>query len=241
MSLKPGSGRSNGRDSVLAMVVWLTLFFVTTTTLVHGHDVEPTCGDCWCILDGDLTSCPDTHPGIVGSFSSSADRLYSSFELTNADSADFLKLQDSDGSATCFPFVSSVGEQEKYPLSSAPACVKPTSTTNTTVCAYLYEPDSACEGRKYQVVTYESSDAAVAAGAAPVPPGGVLKINPLCRFEFPFSYVQDRLVAPDQIVVPRSHTLSDTTKFLPHSVIHAILVHHSLWYLFQCSRLWSSH
>jgi hypothetical protein len=83
--------------------------------------------------------------------------------LTNSPS--FLDLQSADGS-DCYPFPDSVGVLNNAPQTELPPCVVP-SSSSTSVCGYKYNPtDTACKGREYEVLTYDSEAAAVADGAS---------------------------------------------------------------------------
>ena len=127
--------------------------------------------------------------GITDSLLPNEYQVYNSFELTTP----VLTLQAPEGSTwssstsstvTCNPFQDLFGPQ-KYPESTAPQCVQPT-TTDTMVCAFKFENNlatvssnnnnnnsttpqdddtAACLGRKYALVEYPSADAAKADGA----------------------------------------------------------------------------
>jgi hypothetical protein len=148
----------------------------------------PRCGDCWCTFHGDdeLDECPSDTTGIADSFSGALS-IYATFEQTN----DILKLKTPDGQEDCYPFANTLGPVEDYPESNLPQCDIPEST-DTTVCAYLYEEDDSltvavveeeCRGRKYQVLTYDSVEAAEAAGAAVTHKGGTFNTAALVSNE----------------------------------------------------------
>jgi hypothetical protein len=153
--------------------LWLVLPAVLVLLVSPSSvaELEPRCGDCWCIFDGELDDCPSDTTGIADSFPSQFE-LYTTFEITNAD-ADYLQLQTDDGEE-CYPFASTLGPVAGYPNSNLPQCAIPESS-DSTVCAYLFEPDTPCEGRKYEILTYESVAAAEAAGAVVTHTGGELR------------------------------------------------------------------
>ena len=140
--------------------------------LVSADQLESRCGDCWCIdeiVDG---GCPTDTTGISNSFSDDYS-IYGSFIQTNPT----IQLQSSDGNEDCFPFKDVVGgDLHNYPESNWPQCEIPSSSSDTTVCAYLYESSSTfatCqEGRNYELVTYNSVEEANAAGAVVTHKGG---------------------------------------------------------------------
>jgi hypothetical protein len=110
-----------------------------------------------------LGECPTDQTGILDTFPPDPYQLYESFQLTNSD-APYLTLQSADG-GDCYPFADTLAPMDGYPGSSLPQCVLPENTANSTVCAFLYEPDTECQNRKYQVLTYDSPEAAELAGA----------------------------------------------------------------------------
>ena len=71
-------------------------------------------------------------------------------------------MLDADGN-DCFPFKDDVGQLYNYPQSQLNQCVKPSITGG--VCAFKYTEVSVCQSRPYTLVSYESSDAAVADNA----------------------------------------------------------------------------
>ena len=151
---------------------------VLASLLPARGQLQNRCGDCWC-APGDGV-CPTDTTGIRDTFSDD-DSIWGTFQLTNTD-AEFLKLQANDGSSDCYPFAESVGPIDRYPSSNFPQCVKPT-TTDTTVCGFLFnEADETCAGRRYQVLTYDSAEAARAAGARVTHSGGKENKNPASAY-----------------------------------------------------------
>ena len=143
--------------------MWLLLLLVS----LASAELQPRCGDCWCINGDD--ACPTDTTGIADVFPAEDFQVFSTFTLTNPD-APYLKLQAADG-GECYPFADTLGPINDYPKSNLPPCVIPTST-DSTVCAYLYEEGNECQGRNYQIITYDSSAEAEAAGAVVTHSGG---------------------------------------------------------------------
>lgn len=127
----------------------------------------PRCGDCWCITDAsDGNTCPTDTTGISDTFSQT-DEMYSTFEITNDPV--FLKLQSASGGA-CYPFAETMGSIDDYPESNAEQCVFP-EEEDEMVCAYVYDPSATCEGRKYKIQNFPSTNDAMMSNAAPLHQG----------------------------------------------------------------------
>jgi hypothetical protein len=139
-------------------------------TIIDGQDLQDRCGDCWCIAGTDGT-CPTDTTGISDPIPENYE-AYLTFVLSNPD-ADFLTLQTADGISPCYPFADTLGAPiDGYPLSNEPQCNIPIST-DTTVCAYVYDPAStSCEGRSYEIMTYSDEAEAAASGAVVIHQGG---------------------------------------------------------------------
>lgn len=146
----------------------LTLLLVVSSTTTDA-ELQPRCGDCWCIYNGESDQCPTDQTGIADIFPAETFQIYQTFNLVNAD-ASYLKLQTADGEE-CYPFADTLGPLANYPKSNLPLCAMPEST-NETVCAFLYEEGMACQGRNYQVLTYDSAAEAEATGAVVTHQGG---------------------------------------------------------------------
>ena len=136
---------------------------VVVPTVTVLATLQPRCGDCWCIYDGELSECPTEQSGIADTFPASQFQIYESFQLTNPE-APYLRLLTADGEE-CYPFADTLGPLENYPKSNLPQCAYPEST-NETVCAFLFEAGGTeCQSRKYQLVTYDTAAQAEAEGA----------------------------------------------------------------------------
>mmetsp|Transcript_7875 Transcript_7875/g.16230 ORF Transcript_7875/g.16230 Transcript_7875/m.16230 type:complete len:361 (-) Transcript_7875:1366-2448(-) len=146
------------------------LFAVSSSPASAGDFVgTPRCGDCWCIKSDPDGTCPTDTTGITDSFTET-DKLYSTFELTN--SPPFLTLRSESG-GPCFPFSDTFGGEAiaNYPESGDPQCFAPDDGTST-VCGYVYDPSSTtCEGRKYIIQNFDSTNDAMMANAAIVHEG----------------------------------------------------------------------
>jgi len=142
---------------------------------VLADSLQPRCGDCWCIVDQsedgtEVGQCPTDQEGILDTFPSNIYQVYETFQLTNPD-ATYLTLQSEDG-GYCYPFADTLEPIEGYPGSFLPQCVLPvtinsteTAEGSTAVCAFLYEPETECQNRKYQILNYDSAESAEKAGA----------------------------------------------------------------------------
>lgn len=139
--------------------------------------LKPRCGDCWCIFDGESDECPSNQTGIADTFPAAEYQIYETFTLTNP-AASYLQLRTADR-GECYPFADTLGPLEGYPKSNLPMCAIPESTSDT-VCAYLYEEETGCANRNYQVLTYDSAAEAEAAGAAVTHMGGASPIASMC-------------------------------------------------------------
>jgi len=152
---------------IISRFAALLLPLLVSVSPVSGAEFtgNPRCGDCWCITDpADGNTCPTNTVGITDSFSTT-DLLYSTFELAN--DPDFLKLQSASG-GTCFPFSDTFGgvALSNYPESDAEQCVSP-DEGEETVCAYVYDAESTtCEGRKYRIQNFPSTEDAMMSNAA---------------------------------------------------------------------------
>lgn len=144
------------------MVLVLVL---TTVTLCCGEFQKPRCGDCWCIWYGEEDTCPDS-TGISDTFPESY-AVYDTLELMNP-TASYLQLRTADGEE-CYPFANTLGQVEGYAKSTLPQCAIPgvndTSTPDAAVCAYKFEQGVECSGRNYEILNYESTQAAEEDGA----------------------------------------------------------------------------
>jgi hypothetical protein len=123
------------------------------------------CGDCWCVPEGGTIdwTCPEFPDGIWQSFPDDWGRQLSTFTLTS----DPLILQTAAGAKDCYPFFDAVGPQT-YPGSTSPQCQRPlfsSDDSSAVICAFKYAEDQACSGREYDMSTYATAEAAVAAGA----------------------------------------------------------------------------
>jgi hypothetical protein len=120
------------------------------------------CGDCWCVPEGGTIdgTCPEYPDGIWQSFPNEWGRQLSTFTLTS----DPLILHAATGETDCYPFFEAIGPQG-YPGSTSPQCQRPSDDSGTAVCAFKYAEDQACRGREYDMSTYATAEAAVAAGA----------------------------------------------------------------------------
>jgi hypothetical protein len=134
-------------------------------TLVHTQP-QDRCGDCWCIFTGELDACPTDPVGIADSYDSSY-QVYETFQLTNTP--DFLKLQGPSNGEPCYPFKDTLGPRDRYAESNLPQCV---IQETGGVCAYKYQENQLCNERDYEIITYDSSEAAEADGAAITHSGG---------------------------------------------------------------------
>lgn len=130
--------------------------------------LKPRCGDCWCIPYGEFNECPNS-TGISDTFPESFS-VYDTFELVNAN-ASYLQLRTPEGNE-CYPFADTLGELNGYPKSSLPQCAIPEQTFDT-VCAYKFENGVECSGRKYEILTYDSAQAAQEDGAVVTHTGGM--------------------------------------------------------------------
>jgi hypothetical protein len=140
----------------------MKILFISLLTTVAAFD--PRCGDCWCVPSDFATdnTCP-AFVGVYQEFPDSYPTLYESFQLT----AGAMTLP-----TDCFPFADSVGPIANYAESNNPRCTL-NNYNESTVCAYLYdETESTCQGRSYQLVTYDTKADAEAAGAAMVHSSG---------------------------------------------------------------------
>lgn len=150
-------------------VVLLPLLLSVSPASAGDFSNNPRCGDCWCITDGG--TCPTDTVGITDTFSET-DQLYSTFELAN--DPDFLKLQSASG-GDCFPFADTFGAEAplaNYPESGAEQCVSPEGD-DETVCGYVYDSSSTtCEGRKYRIQNFPSTNDAMMSNAAILHQGG---------------------------------------------------------------------
>ena len=173
----------------LLLLIYLFIQFNTTTMILSPFALllplalsispasaaaflnNPRCGDCWCITDGgNGNTCPSDTVGITDNFSET-DTLYSTFELLN--DPDFLKLQSASG-GPCFPFAETFSNAPiaNYPESDAEECVSP-DDDDDMVCAYVYESTSpSCEGRKYRIQNFPSTNDAMMSNAAILHQGG---------------------------------------------------------------------
>jgi hypothetical protein len=149
------------------MMILRVVSLLFLASQVNGA-LQARCGDCWC-APGEGGTCPTDESGIVDSFDTSTQCVLSTFVLTNKPS--FLELQSTDGQA-CYPFTESLGVLTNSPQTELPACVVPTAT-NTSVCAFKYNPDNTtCSGRQYEVLTYDSEEEATADSAVVTHTGG---------------------------------------------------------------------
>lgn len=166
---KNAQTKGTGGVVVVLLLILLSSSSVGTIlaqeTTTDGGSLKPRCGDCWCIFDEEnLEVCPEDQDGITDTFPAQDFQIYQTFNLTNPD-APYLSLQDADG-GECWPFADTLDAIEGYPKSSLPQCVLPEAAmSEEAVCAFLFEPGSECQSRNYQVLTYESTSAAEAAGA----------------------------------------------------------------------------
>ena len=160
-----------GRPSSAPLTTSCLFLFLLIVTLTQSALMDR-CADCFCVPDGNSTTCPE-ETGIVDILDTSTHCVLESFKLAN--SPDFLKLQSTvDGETECYPFEASIGAIENAPQTSLPSCVIPPDTTDTsTVCAYKYnDADTTCAGREYEVLNYDSAEAALADGAYVTHTGG---------------------------------------------------------------------
>lgn len=154
--------------SKLSLLLSLTPLTVSPSSAAEFTNI-PRCGDCWCITDpSDGNTCPTDTTGITDTFSTT-DELYATFVLTNDPG--FLKLQSASG-GPCYPFAASMGPIANYPESNAEQCVYP-EETDETVCGYVYDNSSpTCEGRKYRIQNFESTNDAMMSNASLLHLGG---------------------------------------------------------------------
>jgi hypothetical protein len=147
--------------SQCALLLLFALSFVPSFAVQFQNTKR--CGDCWCITDAsDGNTCPTDTVGISDTFSQN-DELYSTFQLAN--DPDFLKLQSANG-GSCYPFAETMGPIDNYPESNAEQCVFP-DEDDGMVCAYVYEPSAtSCEGRKYRIQNFPSTNDAMMSNAA---------------------------------------------------------------------------
>jgi len=146
--------------SPLAILLPLVLYVSPTSAADFVN--QSRCGDCWCSNGGD--TCPTDTAGITDNFSGT-DKLYSTFELTN--DPDFLKLQSASG-GPCYPFADVFDNVAlvNYEESGAEQCVSP-PFVEETVCAYVYDKSSpTCDGRKYAIRNFPSTNDAMASNGA---------------------------------------------------------------------------
>jgi hypothetical protein len=146
------------------MIMRYSFWLMAVIVPVLLQAFENRCGDCWCVPEGGVIdgTCPSfDDAGLHQSFPEDWADFYNSFRLES----DPRTLAASDGSADCFPFANEVGPLENYPGSNFPPCVIP-ETKNTSVCAYKYANASApCQGRSYDMKTYDTDGDAVSDGA----------------------------------------------------------------------------
>lgn len=140
---------------------------VAGTWHVRANELKPRCGDCWCIYYGEFNECPNG-TGISDTFPESYS-IYKSFELMNPE-APYLSLRTPEGEE-CSPFAYTLGPLNGYPQSYYPQCTIPQQTFDT-VCAYKFENGTQCLGRKYEILTYDSAQAAQDDGAIVTHRGG---------------------------------------------------------------------
>eukprot|EP00934_Nitzschia_sp_Nitz4_P000779 Nitzschia sp. Nitz4//scaffold172_size47551//4330//5428//NITZ4_007137-RA/size47551-augustus-gene-0.37-mRNA-1//1//CDS//3329538738//779//frame0 len=134
---------------------WLLAF----APLISGVELPARCGDCWCINGSE--ECPGDVAGIVNYFDDATLEVMSEATLTN--NPDFLTLQTADGQS-CYPFADLM-VAATYAESQFPQCAL-NAGVDGSVCGYLYDSeDTDCLGRSYEIHTYESEAAALAAGA----------------------------------------------------------------------------
>ena len=157
-------------SSAVSSFLLFLLLLALSCSFSHAQleTYDNVCGDCWCIWnDGEtdsFTECPAVGAGIRDSFPDGFGQPYATFELnTENSSGDQPKLVDATGNAPCYPFADLLGELPRYPLSSRPQCVLPSSEG---FCAYVYDEESSdtCRGRSYHMKTYATRDEADAAG-----------------------------------------------------------------------------
>lgn len=143
----------------------LRLTFVAfMAAIVAGNDnddvPEPSCGDCWCVPEQGQ-ECPD-FDGLRQEFPTEWISALQSFE--RLESPDDIALEP----AGCFPFGAAIPGQidvTRYPEAAGPPCQVPSSTTDTTVCAFVFpngkNGTETCQGRSYRVQTFDSQEAAM--------------------------------------------------------------------------------
>lgn len=154
-----------------------------------------TCGECWCALDEadaatdvaegtakEPPSCPAYPEGWINGCTSGTSDLadmYASFELVALP--EYLEdLPQWDGDShrlvlaageECNPFLYHAGPPEDNPWSDLPPCYAQDERFHPfeAVCAFKFTEEvsslDACRGRAYEMVTYQSWPATVAAGA----------------------------------------------------------------------------
>lgn len=155
-------------------VIVVLVLVLTTVTLCCGEFQKPRCGDCWCIWYGEEDTCPDS-TGISDTFPESY-AVYDTLELMNP-TASYLQLRTADGEE-CYPFANTLVQVEGYAKSTLPQCAIPgvndTSTPDAAVCAYKFEQGVECSGRNYEILNYESTQAAEEDGAVVTHTGGTI-------------------------------------------------------------------
>ena len=165
------------RPSSAPMTTSCLFLFLWLLTLTQAALMDR-CGDCFCAPDGNTTTCPD-ETGIVDSLDKSTHCVLESFRLANNIFPDFLFLQSTadGGGSECYPFAASIGTIESAPQTALPACVIPPDLSETAaVCAYKYnDAETTCTGREYEVLNYDSTEAAIADGAYVTHAGGTCK------------------------------------------------------------------
>jgi hypothetical protein len=160
------------KSSIYLLLLLLAIATVSTTTA--ETDLEPRCGDCWCIPGNDgLDECPSApDDGIVDTFNLTDAILWSTFLVTN-DEQGFLTLDEG-----CYPFADAVGPTIGFPESNGPQCTLPVDDGDG-VCAYKFTDVDTCADRPYEVLTYDSLATAEADGAVLTHTGGTYVHNTL--------------------------------------------------------------
>mmetsp|Transcript_8929 Transcript_8929/g.14878 ORF Transcript_8929/g.14878 Transcript_8929/m.14878 type:complete len:377 (+) Transcript_8929:47-1177(+) len=133
-----------------------TLVPTIAPTITGGfQDLDPVCGDCWCIADSE---CPAEQVGITQSFPKFISETYASFVATNS-----IPLQ-AEGGGQCNPFLDILAGTEEatkvvYAEASAPQCEGPTEDTG--YCAFVFEDGnsgfgdgSECQARRYAMENF---------------------------------------------------------------------------------------
>jgi hypothetical protein len=124
------------------VLVSLLLMVLSTTGNGFANASYPLCGDCWCAIGNNSTTCPVPAP--ASEFSKETVSLFQS------------KIASSVITLECNPY-----KDDK--CTTTPVQDPLLLASSDSVCAFLYSGD--CPANKYEMITYPSRQAAEDAGA----------------------------------------------------------------------------